>query len=55
MLWFVLDQTFAHVVGSFEKIYVKTKEGALDSYKEGLQVFVWHYRLCNLLPRKDLD
>jgi hypothetical protein len=29
--------------GSFEQVYVKTREGALDNSKEGFQVFVWHY------------
>jgi hypothetical protein len=24
----------------------------LDNNKEGLQVFVWHYQLCIVLPRK---
>ena len=42
----------AHAVGVFEKVYVKTKKGALDSCKEGVQVFVWDYRSCNLLQRK---
>jgi hypothetical protein len=38
--------------GSFEKVYVKTREGELDNSKEGLQVFVWHYQLWIMLPRK---
>jgi hypothetical protein len=25
-----------HVMGVFEKVYVKTKKGTLNSYKEGL-------------------
>jgi hypothetical protein len=37
---------------SFEQVYVKTREGALDNCKEGFQVFTWHYRLCDFLPRK---
>jgi hypothetical protein len=42
----------AHAVGVLSKVYVKTREGALDNCKEGFQVFVWHYKLCNFLPRK---
>jgi hypothetical protein len=28
--------------GSFEQVYVKTREGALDNSKKGFQVFAWH-------------
>jgi hypothetical protein len=38
--------------GSFEQVYVKTREGALDSSKEGLQVSSWHHQLWIVLPRK---
>jgi hypothetical protein len=41
----------AHVVGSFENIHVKTREGTLDSCKEGLSVFAWHFILRNMVPR----
>jgi hypothetical protein len=34
------------------KVYVKTREGALENYKEGFSVFVWHYRLWNFLSRR---
>ena len=27
----------------------------MDNYKEGVQVFSWDYRSCNLLPRFRLD
>jgi hypothetical protein len=33
----------AHAVGVLSKVYVKTREGALDNNKEGFQVFVWHF------------
>jgi hypothetical protein len=36
----------------FEEVYVKTREGALDNSKEGLQVFSWHYQLWIVLVRK---
>ena len=28
--------------GSFEQVYVKTREGALDNSKKSFQVFAWH-------------
>ena len=28
--------------GSIEQVYVKTKEGALESSEAGFQVFAWH-------------
>jgi hypothetical protein len=40
----------AHAVGVLSR--VKTREGALDISKEGLQVFAWHYQLWIVLPRK---
>jgi hypothetical protein len=33
----------AHAVGVLSKVYVKTREGALDNNKESFHVFVWHY------------
>jgi hypothetical protein len=41
MQWSVLDQ-HCTCSGSFEQVYVKTREGALDNSKKGFQVFVWH-------------
>ena len=38
--------------GSFEKIYFKIRERALEKCKEGLHIFVWHHRLSNLVPGK---
>jgi hypothetical protein len=37
---------------SFEQVYVKTREGALDNSKESFQVFAWHYELWIVLLRK---
>jgi hypothetical protein len=31
----------AHAMGVLSKVYVKTREGALDNSKNGFQVFVW--------------
>jgi hypothetical protein len=28
--------------GSFEQVYVKNREGALDNSKKGFHVFAWH-------------
>jgi hypothetical protein len=36
---FFTRSNIAHAVGVLSKIYVKTKEGALDNNKEGFQVF----------------
>ena len=36
----------------FEQVYIKTKEGELDSSKQGFQVFLWHYQLWIVLSRK---
>jgi hypothetical protein len=33
-------EDFAHVVGVFEQIYIKTREETFGHYKEGLQIFV---------------
>jgi hypothetical protein len=38
--------------GSFEWVYVKTNEGALDKSLKDFQVFVWHFYLWSALPRK---
>ena len=42
----------AHVVGILSRYMSKPRKEHSTIKKEGVQVFVWDYRSCNLLPRK---